>query len=395
MKVNFDFITILIFSFSLPPGNFLFIFLPKDLAFLVSKLIVFFLVLYWLYRILKYYEHGNNILIPAYAIFLIFPIFSYIVVGLFHSEFSSAIVGIFRFLSLFIVIIFIKILIENCYEILDRNYYYFSIFAAVSILLSLVLCIFVPEGLFKFSNPDGREAVFYLLSSSNAIYKFGDITYARMSFFFDEPGTYGLFAFISIVYMCLTKKPLFAIILMFLSGFLTFSLGFILSIFLFFILIFTKYITIRRFAYFSLAILIFSVAIYYSPISSVVNSMFINRLDSVLSGGAGNTRLEVTSVAWSYFSENPFFGVGFNDNSKYDFFGANILFFLALGGLVAIFCYLPLIYLSIHLFLIGSSAAAISLLLIYLQRPDFLMPYSVVFTSFCIFLSSTFKFRHR
>lgn len=380
MKFKIDFMSLMLFAFCLPPGNLLFVFFSSEIAFSLSKILTVFLCGYWLYRLCSI----GKIKTPIYALCFIFPMLSYAVIGLYHSDFSSALIGILKFVSLSLSVFF-------CYKLVkckpcecDNALYCFCVFSAFCVIISLCVTVIFPNGIWQFENPDGRTSSFYILSTSNAVYNISFFVYPRMAYFFDEPGTYAAFCFLSFIYMKLTGKSVYAQFLVVFSGVLTFSLGFIISLLCFFLLDLTK---VKRTVTFTLFILVaFIVSANIPIIHDIVDQMLIGRMTSIFSGGGGDTRSSVTINAINNFIENPFFGAGFNTDKALSFFGANIFFFLAIGGVFFILCYLPLSYIMMIFLYKKHFSISISLLLLYMQRPDFLMPYSVVFSSLCIYL---------
>ncbi|MFM4746784.1 hypothetical protein ACEUDE_02985 [Aeromonas veronii] len=381
MKSIAGLFSLILFAFCLPPGNILFVFFSHEMAFDIGKVITLILFFYW---VLFYFVFGDNKSVPVYAWFFLMPILSYVIIGIYHSEFSGAIIGVMRFIALFFSVVVAFNLIKNNNERCDLFIVCFFVFAAICVWIGLLVSFYFPDGIWQFTNPDGRVSNYYLLSTSNAIYEFSGLIFPRMAFFFDEPGTYGAFSLLALIYMKLTNKSKYAQAIVLTSGIATFSLGFIFPVLCLFLF---DTIKLRSFVFLFFCFFVFYfIYVNFPAIAIVADNMLFGRVESILSDGSGDTRSAVTRTALNLFFDNPIWGVGFNQDGIYDFFGANIFFYLAMGGVVFSLCYLPLIYLLGCFFYRRLFGMLCSLLLLYIQRPDFLMPYSVVFTSFCVFV---------
>jgi hypothetical protein len=166
-------------------------------------------------------------------------------------------------------------------------------------VLSAIAFVVMPITLFSFQLESGKLIHVIYLTLSNSIYSYPGITFARVSIFFDEPGTFGLFSslLISILY-AYYKKLNTRIGFLLVCTLFSLSLSFIL--FVLFFLAWVWIISLRDKASLKgvvsyvevrfLIFLFFSVCIYSSLTIFFDNSMFdltsylAGRLDSISEG---------------------------------------------------------------------------------------------------------------
>lgn len=371
--------SIFLFIFCLPPGNLLFVFFDRDVAFNLSKIITFLLVFYWAWDII--YRRINFrfdwILLSLFLISV-----CYLIIGIYHGEFSNGLTGFFRIIAL----VFFYLLIFS-YKDKTKFIYFFinlAVVSSIGVILAFVISVFFPDGFFTFSNPDDRDSVFFIFSTSNAIYQFGNVSFARMAFFFDEPGTLAFFIFFA--YICSERMHISSSkkFLLIIAGSLTASIAFIILLACYYVI---DLILNRRFFLFSFIVFAISLvgfALMQTEFSIVINKLLIGRLESIVDGGAGNTRSDVMNVALNLFLSNWQLGVGFNTSSVYPFFGANIFYFVAIGGLLFIPLYFPVLPLFFYIiFNFKNIGVVVTAVMCIFQRPDYLLPYGF-FSLICL-----------
>ena len=371
-----DKVSILVFCLCLPPGTFLFIYMSHSNAFAVSKVLAAVLGLYWLLRFS--YSKVDIKELKLYVVVIAIA-FCYFFVAIIHAEYTSGLIGGFRVITLVLFAVFCFTCFKK-YKFVDL-YIGFAVASSILVIIGFLISQFYPEGVSQYLNPDERVAYNYIFSTSNALYQFGEINFPRMAFYFDEPGTYALIIGCAYILLDMGNGKLYQKLILITSGFLTMSMAFF---FLLGLLLFTK-VNIRNIkstiVFWCCFLLLVSI-IVQSPLGQVIDSLFLGRLESIISGGAGNTRTAVTENAIKYFSLNPWYGVGFNSNGEYEFFGANIFYFLAMGGILFVPLYFPLLYLTVRYMKSKFPLYLLPILLLFFQRPDYLLPYG--FLSFLV-----------
>lgn len=319
---------------------------------------------------------------------LIIAIICYLTIGIIHSEFTSSLIGTARILTLLVFTVFLRKFYS--YSDFFNGFYRFSVIAALCTIVAFIISIFFPSGFRTFANPDEREAVNFLLSNSNAIYQFGSVSFARMSFYFDEPGTLAMVLSFAVL-IGWNDKPAYLNVILLTAGILTLSIAFYFVIGVFFVI---RFLNKANFKEILLFITLASLSIFLiinSDIFIVMDKLILGRFDSIMSGGAGNTRKDVLLSAFEYFSLNPIYGVGFNTNGQFDFFGANLLYFLAIGGLIFLPLYLPVLVVFLINMFNANYIFSFLMLALFFQRPDFLLPYGYV----CLLLCWMFGLKKR
>lgn len=375
----------MVFCLCSPPGTLLFMFFSHSRAFVVSKILAAILCLYWLFRI-----GCRRIDVKELRFYSVIAVIAvcYFFMAIIHGEYSSGLIGGFRILVLMLFAVFCFTCIGRC-ELVDF-YIRFALIASVFVMIGFVFSQFDYDGISQYLNPDERLAYNYIFSTSNALYQFGGISFPRMAFYFDEPGTFALIVCTAYILLEMNRGGVYQKLTLIVSGFLTMSMAFFL---IFGVLQLSKVNVknLKSTLVFWGLFLFLAIAIVYSPVGQVVDSLVFGRLESIFNGGAGNTRAAVTKNAIEYFFGSPLLGVGFNSAGKYEFFGANIFYFLAIGGVFFIPLYIPLFYLSVRYLRAKCVFYLAPILLLFFQRPDYLLPYG--FFSFLVLMvfPSSFK----
>jgi len=247
-------------------------------------------------------------------------------------------------------------------------------------LTSILLIILSIEPIITYHNHDNRNGYSWILTCTNAYYKFGDTKIIRYSGFFDEPGTLCFF----VLYALLINKLVFQNknvenILLFLP-LLTFSIAHLLlaSVYIFFFkLKKVKHIVITLIVGITMISIINSTqgTPYYR-----VYQMTLGRLEMTDEGLSGNNRAHLQELATEHFQEALLFGKGksyYEDNNI--FVGDNIAFIGAYYGIIGYpFIFLLFIYaIYLSLFTNGKFCYTplifklnILLLMTYMQRPS-------------------------
>lgn len=245
---------------------------------------------------------------------------------------------------------------------------------------SILLILLNIEPIITYQNHDNRNGYSWILTCTNAYYKFGNTKIIRYSGFFDEPGTLCFF----VLYALLINKLIFRNkkvenVLLFLP-LLTFSIAHLLltSIYIFFF-------KLKKIKHFVITALI-GIAMV-SIISSTqgtpyyrVYQMTLGRLEVTDNGLSGNNRAHLQELATKHFQEALLFGKGksyYEDNNI--FVGDNIAFIGAYYGIIGYpFIFLLFLY-AIYLSLFTNGKFSFSplifklnilLLMTYMQRPS-------------------------
>lgn len=219
-----------------------------------------------------------------------------------------------------------------------------------------------------FDNEDGREAYFYGLTCSNAVY--GNV--ARIAGFFDEPGAlaaWGMYALIFNKLFIGNKKVEYFLLFGLIS---TLSLAYFAQVALYILFFYRKNTKVIIPVTILLALIF--VLIYKQGSDSEMYLRTFERVDMAINGKT-NRDVMVDNAKYA-FMQNPAFGIGASNADKFDSLTDNPYETLATDGVIGtIFIYLPLIVALLVCKLNKRVLAAIVVLAVgYLQRPFHISP---------------------
>lgn len=282
--------------------------------------------------------------IPLIVLILI-QIFYYLLATLYHKDITLLNLCI-QLISLFIIIIYIRSFIS--FELYVKSYIYIILAMGIGGMISFFLHFTIGiSPLFTVDYSASGTSYFLGLTTTNVYYNVAGIRMIRYSGFFDEPGTFGMYSIFAIllnkVFFNNKKIEIYLIIV----SLFTFSVAFIITIFVYFLFFYINRNNIKYL--FIFAILIAST--YFLLNNNIDNptikqlytisfARFIENEDGVM---AGNNRIDRMDEDKAVFQNSPILGVGSAENEVR---GANIYSILAQHGIIgSIFYYIFIIYL--------------------------------------------------
>jgi hypothetical protein len=219
-----------------------------------------------------------------------------------------------------------------------------------------------------FDNEDGREAYFYGLTCSNAVY--GNV--ARIAGFFDEPGALAAWGMYALIFnkLFIGNKIVEYFLLFGLIS--TLSLAYFAQVALYILFFYRKNTKVIIPVTILLALIF--VLIYKQGSDSEMYLRTFERVDMAINGKT-NRDVMVDNAKYA-FMQNPAFGIGASNADKFDSLTDNPYETLATDGVIGtIFIYLPLIVALLVCKLNKRVLAAIVVLAVgYLQRPFHISP---------------------
>lgn len=237
-----------------------------------------------------------------------------------------------------------------------------------------------------FKNVDTRNAYFFGLTCSNAVYG----NFMRVAGFFDEPGAlafWGIYALVLNKLFFDNKKIEILLIFGLLS---TFSLAYFIQIFLYVVLFYLHHLKRIIIPLMLLGGLVFYV--YKQGPDNPLYQATFQRLERNEEGQINTSRYRLTELAKKQFAQNPVFGVGASNMDELEYMGDNPYETLATDGIVGtIAIYLPLLLLLIHS---KSNKKIFSAIIIlsagFLQRPFHVN--MMHYLMFYLFISLSYKY---
>lgn len=238
----------------------------------------------------------------------------------------------------------------------------------LGVLAFFLIFIGILGPVITFDNEDGREAYFYGLTCSNAVY--GNV--ARIAGFFDEPGAlaaWGMYALIFNKLFIGNKKVEYFLLFGLIS---TLSLAYFAQVALYIFFFYRKNTKVIIPVTILLALIF--VLIYKQGSDSEMYLRTFERVDMAINGKT-NRDVMVDNAKYA-FMQNPAFGIGASNADKFDSLTDNPYETLATDGVIGtIFIYLPLIVALLVCKLNKRVPAAIVVLAVgYLQRPFHISP---------------------
>jgi hypothetical protein len=240
-----------------------------------------------------------------------------------------------------------------------------------------------------FSVQYGNDISFFLgLTTTNVFINTGDIHILRYAGFFDEPGTYALFALLAIlinkVYFNDLKKEN---LIIFFTCF-TFSIAFYISILVYLLFFYFKIQYLKyTIPLFFLCFIIFTQYKEQSDLIAKVYELTFERLLSTKDGITNTNRGDLFSKDLNTFLTNPLLGIGTNND---DIGGSNFFAIFARYGVIgSIIFYIHIIYFFLVSVLsrnILNIKCFIVLIMTLFYRPEL----SSVLTLLCIYTLTIF-----
>ena len=308
---------------------------------------------------------GKLILLP-YPVNIIFLIqlLAWIAYILIHSDILYA----QRILT--IVLTYLQLLcLSNCQGKVNRFFLQYDKFIVImavggTVCFFLVLFLNFPV-LYSYSNPDGRDAFFLGLTSTNSIH--GNII--RYAGFFDEPGAMAYWGIWALIFnkLFFYNKNIEKILIVCLS--FTFSLAYFIQLFIYVILF--KLQKLSHFIIMLILLTILGIGIYNIATQNPdLYTLTFYRLEVSDDGNLnGDNRSELAEAAQRLFYKSPIIGNGLSNTEQIENIYDNPYETLAIDGIIGtIIVYLPLLF----LWFIGNKKIKFALIIIfvgYLQRP--------------------------
>ncbi|MBK7627788.1 MAG: O-antigen ligase family protein [Bacteroidales bacterium] len=235
----------------------------------------------------------------------------------------------------------------------------------------------------EYTNKDGRPGYIFWLTATNTYFNWGEFSMIRYSGVFDEPGAMSFYAIYAILMNRLLKLNPRTELIIIITQIFTLSFAF----YIFLILYFFMFISNEKAR--SAIVLIIILATFFIIINLLKNTklyfLYLMTIDrffnfSESTGLSGNNRIELYKTAFSTFLKFPLFGSGEAYLIGKPFHGANILYSLAVHGIIGfilIFIF-PFLILFKAIRLLGKKIMLnitvlkcfIILMIMYLQRPE-------------------------
>ena len=328
----------------------------------------------------------NKLFIDKRLLFVIsIQISYYIVLSLFYNDISNINLAV-QLISLYISIVFIL------------NFGGPQIFANSFVLVILYMglggtssffyhLLFGIEPFFRVEY--GNDVSYFLgLTTSNVFINIGDLRVIRYAGFFDEPGTYGLFASFALIlnriYIKSNKYDFFIIVF----GIFTFSLAFYVASFLYLLFFYFHFKTLKYLllSFFFISIMYTFITLNNTESYLKLYEISIGRLEDSQNGLSTSNRGGLMDFDLSSFLNNPIFGVG----PKKFVAGANIFAVPAKYGIIGmLFFYSFLIWIFILLIVKNFSFFYLKLVTILLlslfHRPELSSVFTLIFLYLVIF----------
>lgn len=267
------------------------------------------------------------------------------------------------------IVYFFILCLYNCrggiFRFMEQYDKFITFMAIAGTICFFLVFLFQIPALFSFSNKDGREALFYGLTSTNTIW--GNII--RYAGYFDEPGAmayWGIWALIFNKLFFENKK-----IEKYLLICLTFTLSMAYYIQVVFYILFFKLKSLKQVLVVSLIVIVLGGAFYYTAqnvpaLYTLTFSRFELRDDGQL---RGDNRSELAEKAKTQFLSAPMTGKGISNMSDLEYMSDNPYETLAYDGVIGtIITYLPFIFLWAK----GSRKIRFAIIILglgFLQRP--------------------------
>ncbi|MCV9931275.1 oligosaccharide repeat unit polymerase [Flavobacterium sp. LS1R47] len=314
----------------------------------------------------------NKLAMPRQIIFLLFvQIAFYFLMLIYHSDVANFNL-IVQLISFLITILYIKYFLG--FELFVKSFIYIVLITGIGGVLVFFTHLLIGVTPF-FVVSYGTDNSFFLgLTTTNIFIDVGSIRMMRFAGFFDEPGTFGLYALYAIILNKVYFKNVKIEFLLILITIFTFSVAFYFAITVYvFFFYFNKKNIGGFFAFFSILILFYVILINFdSPIVDKINEMSFSRLEETSTDFSNSNRGELVVNDFKLFSESPILGVGYS-NPKIS--GSNFFSIFARFGIIgSIFYYLLFIYLFWAIIKIKSFyyfKFFVVLLISLMHRPEF------------------------
>jgi hypothetical protein len=342
----------------------------------VSPILIYFglnaiLILLPVIGVFVYYTTILNRKINIYTILIIvtISILSFIV-ALYHQRLIIFFIPIFFIINILYINIFKK---DELYIFVNIATYFLIVIMILSIF-GIFYHYFGGQSILTIINADGRPNNLYLTTFSNTNTEW--VRFIRPSGFFDEPGALSFFICALTIVRHILKLNKNVTLSLLLLGIFTFSLAHILFI-LFYFLSETRF-SIKRMLYYGAVFSVFSVIVINTPLSSMVNLFFFNRIEISDDGMLkGDNRTERMINAISLLNiNNIFFGldneciVSPHECEKYGSIDSNPVAPLVRQGILLSFPYYAYLFIILYGLIKYKDPIYLGLFLLVLQRPN-------------------------
>jgi hypothetical protein len=299
-----------------------------------------------------------------------------LIVGFFTQDKATFNYGVYYF-STIIAIVFVLTFVDIRKVI---NSYLFAIGLICSFgVISFILAAFGLLSPFsEFNWKEGHVMYNYILTMSNSVYIFGDVSFIRIAGYFNEPGALAYYCTYALVLNKLTQDHKRFEVLMITAGFLTLSHAFLITVIFYLIFFYLRKsllkLSIIIITFFTSLILIYSIY-REGPLGILLHERVFVRFQPKLFVDSLHNRFSLDN-AFNFLSEQPFFGHGTNGLPlllERGYRGGSIFDVILANGLVgtSIIFLFPLFMLlqGIRTRRISTWGAVFLLWLNYLQRP--------------------------
>jgi len=336
-----------------------------------------------------------------YIYVFVIQIIYFSLMGIFFSSpmHFRNIIKIILFLGIFIYIynmISIKAFIRNLIILVII----IGILGGVIFILNLTGIISSPYSTFQ--NADTRTVNNYILTFSNAGYIHNGFRIIRIGGFFDEPGQFGLIITYMLLLNYITFRNKKYEILLILSGIFTFSLGFLISVILYYILIISKHNFKEFILVLCIFLIIFSLFYFnqnFSSASGKIYDITFGRLSDLIQEGVKSTNRSSSvfeGIKILKREQKILFGLSQNQlvNKYQNYDRSSIIGLLIMYGIIGLLVYfLPIFYLFLksfyrlkNKFILNYDIFAVSIIIIInlFHRPNYLRNVYLLPISFII-----------
>jgi len=315
---------------------------------------------------------GSKLLIPQKIFFLLFvQIAFYFSMFIYHND-TANLNLIIQLISFLITILYINSFLS--FEIFIKSFIYIILITGIGGVIVFFYHLLIGVTPFFIVSYGGDNSFFLGLTTTNIFIDAGSIRMMRFAGFFDEPGTFGLYALFAIILNKIYFKNAIMEFSLIVITIFTFSMAFYFAIIAYiFLFYFNRKNMIGFFVFFSVVIILYlSLMNFDSPIANKINEMSFSRLEETSTDFSNSNRGELVINDFKLFKDNPILGVGYS-NPKVS--GSNFFSIFARFGIIgSLFYYLLFIYLFFVIIKIQSFyyfKFFLVLLISLLTRPEF------------------------
>lgn len=315
---------------------------------------------------------GSRLFIPQKIFFLLFvQIAFYFLMFIYHND-TANLNLIIQLISFLITILYIKSFLS--FELFVKSFIYIILITGIGGVIVFFYHLLIGVTPFFIVSYGGDNSFFLGLTTTNIFIDAGSLRMMRFAGFFDEPGTFGLYALFAIILNKIYFRNAIMEFSLIVITIFTFSMAFYFAITAYiFLFYFNKKNMIGFFAFFSVVIVFYLILMNFdSPIADKINEMSFSRLEETSTDFSNSNRGELVVNDFKLFRDNPILGVGYS-NPKVS--GSNFFSIFARFGIIgSLFYYLLFIYLFFVIIKIQSFyyfKFFLVLLISLLTRPEF------------------------